>query len=368
MIQRILAIVIKEFIQIFRDKTNWIIIFVMPCIQLILLGFAVTMDVKNLPIGILDLDHSYYSRQLIERCRNADVFRFDGLRFSYQAIESDLQRGKIRSALVIPDGFSEHIVHREPARLLIVSDAVDGNSARISVGYLSQIVKVFFETGLGPKIGTGPIQLETRMLYNNNLESRPYIVPGILAVLMMMVTMFLSAVNLIRERETGTLEQLLVTPVRGIELLIGKVLPFIALGFVLLNVGILAEGLIFGVWMRGSLLLFYGFGLIFMMTSLGLGMLISTLFSTQQQAMLTGLFLAFFFILLSGFFVPIANMPDWVQVVTYLCPLRYYMVVTRAIYLKASGLSVLWQEAVILFFYGVTVLGVASLCFKKRAQ
>jgi ABC-2 type transport system permease protein len=361
----------KEFRQIFREKANLGIIFVMPFLQLVILGFAITMDVKNIDMVIVDHDRSAYSQRITEAFSANRTFRYLGNAADEKAAIKLLDTGRIKLCIVIPSAFEKDLNSRAFPDLQILVDGVDGNSAGIALGYATIVIKSLQEEQL--KIiargvtGTGQIvNLQPRMFYNPNLESKQNVVPGIVAILLSMITMILTAINIVREREKGTMEQLLVTPIRNYELILGKVLPFAILGLILFSIGLLSSGLIFGIWPIGNIFLLYFFALIFMMTTLGLGILVSTVAQTQQQAIFIVWFFALASILLSGFFIPIENMPDWVQWITYLNPVRYFMEIVRGIYLKGSGLLSFWQELVIMTIYSVTVLSFAIMRFKKR--
>ncbi|MFA5928299.1 MAG: ABC transporter permease [Candidatus Margulisiibacteriota bacterium] len=370
-VQRILYLMQKEFRQIFREKANLGIIFVMPFLQLVILGFAITMDVKNIDMVIVDHDRSAYSQRITEAFSANRTFRYLGNAADEKAAIKLLDTGRIKLCIVIPSAFEKDLNSRAFPDLQILVDGVDGNSAGIALGYATIVIKSLQEEQL--KIiargvtGTGQIvNLQPRMFYNPNLESKQNVVPGIVAILLSMITMILTAINIVREREKGTMEQLLVTPIRNYELILGKVLPFAILGLILFSIGLLSSGLIFGIWPIGNIFLLYFFALIFMMTTLGLGILVSTVAQTQQQAIFIVWFFALASILLSGFFIPIENMPDWVQWITYLNPVRYFMEIVRGIYLKGSGLLSFWQELVIMTIYSVTVLSFAIMRFKKR--
>ncbi|MDD5457494.1 MAG: ABC transporter permease [Candidatus Margulisbacteria bacterium] len=374
MIQRILYLVQKEFRQVFREKANLAIIFVMPFIQLVILGFAITTNVKNLDMVIVNKDLTDYNHEIIDAFSSTDIFNVLGVINSQQSALADLNSGRIKAAVIIPEDFTRQLKSGQTPQLQAVFDGVDGNSAGVAAGYVTQIVGRLQKTWLQEKsvyTASRPraihqINLVPRMLYNDNLESSFNIVPGVLAMLLTMITLFLTAVNIVREKEKGTLEQLLVTPIKGGELILGKIIPYAVLGFILLNVGILTSGIIFGIWIKGNLILLYLLSIIYMMTTLGLGILFSTVARTQLQAMMMAFFYSFFSIMLSGFFIPIENMPDVIQAFTYCMPLRYFMQVTRGIFLKASGLSALWPEMVMLTIFGVGILVVASLRFRKR--
>ncbi|HCT85598.1 MAG TPA: ABC transporter permease [Candidatus Margulisbacteria bacterium] len=367
--RNILYLIQKEFRQIFRLKANLVIIFVMPFIQLVILGFAITTDVKNISTMYVDMDRSQLSRKIIRTVSSGEFFTIKGSTDQTEAAVKKMDSGKIKLAIVIPQHFENNVLSGETPEIQAIVDGVDGNTAGIALGYLTQIFKQLQRNMTMAIPSAQPrhiIETQTRMLYNPNLDSVYNIVPGIMVMLLTMITVFLASINIVREKEIGTLEQLLVTPIKGRELIVGKIIPFAIMGFVMLNVGMLAAGLIFGIWMKGNLLLLYVISVLFMLSTLGVGIFISTIATNQQQAMFYAWFFSIFAILLSGFFIPIENMPPWVQIVTYLDPLKYFMDVIRGIYLKGSGVSDLVPEIISLSLYGSTMLSLAIIRFHKR--
>lgn len=371
--QRILYLMQKEFRQIFRDKANLVIIFIMPFIQLVLLGFAITMDVKNIRMTVVDQDHSIMSRQIISAYSYNNTFRFQGLAGSVKQAIKWLDLGQVKLIVVVPQKFTKDLKNGRVPSIQTIYDGVDGNSAGITNGYVTKIMQSL-QTQWLPEISKVKLKrlhivnLEPRMLYNPELVSTNNIVPGIISLLLTMVTLFLTTVNIVREKEIGTLEQLSVTPIKNQELIIGKILPFAILGFLLFNVGLLAAGLIFNIWLKGSLLLLYLACFIYMLTTLGLGIFLSTVSASQQQAMFYAWFISLFSIMLSGFFVPIENMPDVIRLMTYLNPTRYFMEIVRGIILKASGLNALWPELLAMLVFGSVIITSAVASFHKRLK
>jgi ABC-2 type transport system permease protein len=365
----------KEFRQIFREKTNIVIIFVLPFIQLVLLGFAITTDVTNISTMIVDQDHSQLSRRMIDAFSTTKTFTCTAVGNSIHAAIAKMDRGQIKLIVVIPPHFQRDVKMGSVPNIQLILDGVDGNSAGISNGYAARALLTLqrewlneLPSVLRKKLSLHLITVQPRMLYNPELKSQNNMVPGILVLLLTMITMFLTTINVVREKEMGTMEQVLVTPVTSFELIVGKVLPFAILGFALFNVGLLAAGLIFGIWLKGNLLLLYALSLVYMLTTLGLGIFISTIAASQQQAMFFAWFFSIFAILLSGFFVPIENMPGWVQAITCLNPTRYFMIVVRGIVLKGAGLTALWSELGMMSLLGVVILGSAIAKFQKRLQ
>ncbi len=368
---RIICLIKKEFHQIFREKAFIGIIFGMPFIQIVILGFAVSTDVRNVPIAFVDWDNTPVSRKVIDVFTETESFTNIGTLGSEKEAVDWIDRGRIQMAIIIPPHFQRDMHNGRSPAIQTISDGVDGNTAGIALAYAGRITaklkeEFYTEAGLMP---VNPIQRTTlipQMRYNPELESKNNIVPGIIGILVTMITSFLTGMAIVREKEIGTLEQLMVTPIKKHELILGKIIPFAVVGFLLMNVGILAAGLIFGLWMKGSLLSLYGIALIFMLSTLGLGIFASTLAHTQQQAMFVTWFFTIFALLLSGFFIPIENMPKVIQAVTYLNPLRYFMIVIREIYLKGTPLIHLWKQALFMIMFGLTVILAASVRFRKR--
>jgi len=372
---RILYLIQKEFRQIIREKAFIGIIFVMPFIQIVILGFAITTDVKNVAIGFVDHDHTSMSRRLTDAFIKTESFTFSGYAASSKQAIEWLDRGKVKLVMIIPPNFERDIKDRQKPSLQILLDGVDGNSTGISMAYSNQIISGLQQdlvseasiSGSGPR-SQSPVSILTRMMYNESLESINHIIPGIIGLLITIITAFLTGMSIVREKEIGTLEQLMVTPIRKFELILGKIFPFLLVSLLLVSVGILAAGLIFGLWMRGSVMSLYAMSVVFSLSTLGLGIFASTLAKTQQQSMFIVWFFMVVSLLLSGFFVPIENMPKWVQTVTYLNPLRYFMIVIREIYLKGTPLIYLWKEALAMLVFGLTTFFLATLRFSKRVS
>ena len=372
--RRVFYLVQKEFRQIRREKAYIGIIFLMPFVQLIILGYAITTDVRNIGVVVVDHDHTSYSRTIISAIDNCDTFNLLGVVGREAEARLQLDRGEAMVAIIVPPHFGRDMVNGEQPAIQLLLDGVDGNSSGVALGYMmgyfSNLQQKWFPECpvLVQKAGTMHlIELEQRMWYNENLVSINHVVPGILSVLLTMITLFLTAMNVVREKEIGTMEQLLVTPIRGWELILGKVLPFVLIGFLLLNVGILAVELIFQIPLQGSLWLLYFTSLLFMLSMLGMGIFISTIARTQQQAMFIAWFLSIFTILLSGFFIPVENMPDAIQMLTYGNPLRYFMSIIRAIYQKGSELPVLLDEIVGMSTIALITISLAIARLRKRS-
>lgn len=370
---RVLYMMQKEFRQIARDKSMRAILFVMPLIQLLLLGNAVTTDVKELRLAIVDLDHSPDSRFVMERLMHARAFTVVAMPVDPRAILPMMDRGEIQAAVTIPLGFQKELRARGGPAIQVLVDGIDGNTAGIALGYVNSIIQdlqVRF-IGTDPLLsrqmqGTHMVSIEHRFWYNPQLESRLYTVPGIIALILTIITTFLTSMGLVREKELGTLEQVMVTPISGSQLLLGKILPFAILGFVEIMISMAFVYFIFDIGVVGSIPLLLAESVLFILTTLGLGMLVSTVAETQQQAVFLAWFFMIFMILLSGFFIPIENMPTTVQWLSSANPLRYYITVVREIYLKGAPLDALWRETLAMAGFGFVVFSLAVWRFRRR--
>lgn len=335
--------------------------------QLIVMGSAITNEVKNITLVVVDEDRSPSSRRIIYKFRAVPLFEYLGEYPSTEEAVRSLDDGTAKTAIVIPRCFERDMLKGESPSLQVLIDGVDGNSAGISLGYIltmaAGIQKGWVMTR-GMKLSG--IEVVPRYFYNPQLESTLNFVPGLIGLLLLMITTMLTAVNIVREKEMGTLEQLMVTPLSGVELIIGKIIPYAVLGLMQFSMGIIAARVVFGITMAGNILLLYGITLLFIMSTLGLGIFFSTVANTQQQAMFVAWFSMVFTLLLSGFFVPIKNMPRFVQYLTYLNPLRYFITVLREIYLKGTPFRYLWREAAVMGGMGVALIVTSSLRFNRR--
>ncbi|MHB2150557.1 ABC transporter permease [Calditrichota bacterium LG25] len=367
--QRLLYLIQKEFRQIVREKIFIGIIFVMPVLQLVVIGLAVTTDVKNVSTVLVDEDNASFSRRLEDVLQTSDVFYYLGRLPNVAAARAWITEGKAQLAIVIPPGFEREVKSGRFPKIMTLIDGVDGNSAGVTAAYVNLLARRL-QREWGPQ--TRPLQnihlltLETRMLYNPDLKSVNNIVPGILAMLIMIITSYLTGMSIVREKEIGTLEQLMVTPIRNWELLAGKIIPLALIVMAVFNVGMVAARLIFGLWIKGGILGLELMAALFALSGLSLGILISTVARTQQQAMFLAWFFMVFSLLLSGFFIPIENMPPTIQAITYLNPARYFMVIIREIYLKGTPLKYLWGQAAAMTVFGALMFILASLRFQKR--
>ena len=381
--QRLRCLVRKEFLELRQNPRLFGIVIVAPIIQLTMLGYAASTDVKDVPVVVADGDRSPASRTLIARFDASRNFTIVDTVTTVAEVDHYLQRGDAWIALAIPAGYGTAIESRRPVALQVIADGSDSNSTTVALGYATALVGEYAaeimrgspppaaaETPAGqtPPAQAGAIDLRVRVWFNSQLESRYFMIPGVLALLLLIVTSNLASMAIVREKELGTLEQLNVTPLRRWELIVGKLLPYgvIALIDVLLVTAVAVFW--FEVPLRGSFLLLLAMSLIYVLCTLSLGLFISTVSDTQQQAMMTA---TFFFltpmIYLSGFIFPIENMLHAIQYATYLIPLRYFLVIVRGIFLKGIGLDLLWPQAAALAAWGFVVLGLAVMRSRKRS-
>ncbi len=375
--QVIAQFIIKELLQMMRDKKMFSVIFIAPIFQLLLLGYGVNMDVDVVHTTVFDQDKTAASRELIRNFKESGYFHIDYYSSDYKEVTDLLNDGKTLVAIVIPKDFEKKINRRETVSLQTIFEGSDGNTASISLGYIQNITNRFSQKILldtrdkyGMKIPVaGSIIPEVRVWYNPEMKTRNYMIPGIMGLLLMITTISLMSMAIVKEREIGTLEQLIVTPLKTYQMLFGKLIPFTLIGFVLLLIVMLIMTQWFGIIVRGNPLFLLFAALLFVLSNLGLGLFISTVSKTQQQAMMVSVFAIMMpMIFLSGFAFPIENMPQVIQYITYLIPLRYFITILRGIILKGIGFSSLWLETLILFVMGVILLIMSSLRFTKKIE
>ena len=377
--QRLRFLVWKEFLELRKDPKLFGVVIVAPILQLTLLGYAATTDVRDVPLVVADGDRSRSSRELIARFEGSQNFTVLDVVSTVNDVEPYLERGRAWLALSIPAGYGVQVATGIPVTLQVIADGSDSNSTTVALGYATSLIGGYAQELVearaatapetdGPVVRTGSIDPRIRIWFNPQLESRHFMIPGVLALVLLVVTANLASMAIVREKELGTLEQLNVTPLRRWELIAGKLLPYgvIAMVDVLLVVAVAVFW--FEVPLRGSFALLLAMSLLYVICTLALGLFISTISDTQQQAMMTA---TFFFltpmIYLSGFIFPIENMPQVIQVFTYLIPLRYFLVIVRGIFLKGVGLDLLWPQAAALAAWGLIVLALAVSRSRKRA-
>lgn len=356
-------ILVKELLQLARDPKILPILFIAPVLQLFILGYAATTDIKRVELAVCDLDRTASSRALVEAFTASTYFRVVRTVDSQSDLDRSIESGEARLALTVPPGFGAERSAGRPGTVQFVADGSDATSGTAGLSYGTTILQqVTREDGVAPLVELRPI-----VLYNPDLLSKNFMVPGVLAMIIMVMTMMLTSMALVRESELGTMEQLLVTPFTPSHLIVGKLVPYALVGLVEILTAMPVVLFLFEVPMRGSYLVLFLLTLPFMLCTLGLGLLVSTLSRTQQQAMMLS---AFVFMLpqiyLSGFVFPIQNMPAAFQAITVLVPLRYYVVILRGVFLKGVGLGVLWPQALALLGLGVAILALARLRFRRR--
>jgi ABC-2 type transport system permease protein len=371
---RLLAIIRKEFIHIARDPRTLALTFVMPLVMLLLLGFAATNDVRNVPLAVWDQDRSAASRELIEAYRAADYFELAFDTGSDTEIEQLITDGSAHVGMIIPPDYGATLAaggSTEIAFIIDGSDPLVAQTALAAASQLGQAASVRVVTERLAERGQGgtfvlPIDVRTQVWYNPDLKSSHYMVPALIGVIMLFLSVVLTSTAIVRERERGTIEQLIVTPIRSSELLVGKLTPYVLLAFLnmveILTIGVL----LFGVPIAGSIPLLLAAAALFLVTPLGIGLLISTVAKSQQEAIILSMFFLLPNIFLSGFFFPIAAMPGWLQAITYLFPLQYFLTVVRGIVLKGAAMAELWPQVVALVAYGTVVMTLAARRFHKR--
>lgn len=379
--ERIFAIIRKELSQLFRNRRTRMFLFVPPMFQLIIFGYAVNMDVDNLRMGWMDMDQSPQSHNLLASFQGSGRFLLTALPRSEKEIQSVLDRGDAQVIVRVGPGFGRDILLGRPTSVQILVDGTNSNTASLASAYTSQLVGAYSASVATPQMqsrmmaraGMGTLSLKigrvtdsARVWFNPDLKSRNYFVPGVICNLIMVVTVMLTAMAIVREKEIGTMEQLMVTPIRPMELMIGKMVPAALVGMMDLALMTTAALLIFSIPFRGNPLVLVASAALFLLTSLGMGLFISTIASTQQQAIMSSSLIAIPTFMLSGFAYPIRNMPIAVQYLTYLNPLRYLIEIVRGIFLKGTGVSVLWPQMLTLAVYGMVVMGLSATSFRKK--
>ncbi|GAB4221616.1 MAG: ABC transporter permease [Spirochaetales bacterium] len=387
--KRIGRLIRKEFLQVRRDRRMLPIIFVSPILQLLLLGYAANLDVRDVPLLVCDMDDTVESRAVVDSLFAAGYFVPAGSVSDYRQIEGRIDAGLAQIGIGIPRGFGASLYRQEGGAVQVLVDGADANSAGIALSYAVSILQNRIQE-LGSRVRAAPpaagfdgsglqssfgrrslsgVEGKIHVWFNPDLRSRNYFVPGILALLLMVLTMLLTSLAVVKEKERGTLEQLSVTPIRKWEFILGKLIPFAIIGFIDVLLVLAAARFLFGLKPAGNPFLLLGLSCLFLLSTLGLGLLVSTLVRNQQQAMMSSVFFVLMpMLFLSGFIFPIDTMPRVIQGISYLLPLRYYFVIIRGIFLKGAGIEALWDQALILFGLGVGILSLSILRFRKRGS
>jgi ABC-2 type transport system permease protein len=371
---RFASILRKEFIQIARDKRTLVMILVIPIMQLFLLGYSATSDVRNVPLAVYDQCQCAESRTLLDAYRAADYFKLAYMVGSETEIRTLIEQGDARGGLIIPPDYNTSLAqgNAQVAFILDGSDATTGTTALAAATLIgqSQATRLMLErlerSGMNPSLFQPPLQVQTRVWYNPDLVSSQFMIPGVIGMILYAITSILTATAVVRERERGTIEQLIVTPIRPWELVVGKILPYAILA-IFNTLEVLAIGhWWFGMPVRGSLSLILACSGLLVLSGLGIGLFASTIANTQQEAMLTVWMTLLPSIFLSGFFFPLEAMPQFLQWVSYIIPLRYYLIIIRALLIKGVGAGAIWSEILALAVFGIVIMSAASFRFRKR--
>ncbi len=371
----LLRIIKKEFLQFIRDPKMFRIVLIAPVVQLVLLGYAANLEVKVIHTAVYNQSKGTTSRNLLRELKATGYFHLDYYVNNYKELQKLIDRGNVVLGLVFDKDFDSNIGASRKASIQAVFDASDGNTATISAGYLQAAIQKFnrkislITLSKKGKEVRFPANIEpiTRVWFNPELKTRIFMVPGIMSLLLMIITITLTSLAIVKEKEIGTFDQLIVTPIKPYQLILGKFIPFVAVGLIVIVIVLTAMAVVFNISVKGSLLFLFASSLIFVLSTLGLGLFISTVTKTQQQAMMIATFGVMMpMIYLSGFAFPIVNMPVSIQYITYLIPLRYFIEIIRGVILKGLGLADLWTQFVILIFFGILILFLSSLRFKKK--
>ncbi len=367
---RIREMVRKEFIQLFRDKRNRPILIIAPLVQLLVFGYVVNYDIKDIRVALIDQSRTRESRLMTDAFTASGIFRITSRPATPGELEELLFIGKVDLGIKIPPDFSDRIRRGETADVQILADGSMSNMASVRISYtvmvLDRLNTALIKELHGREIKYGKIDARIRTWYNPNLDSQNFFVPGIVAFVVMLISLLMTSIAIIKERENGTMEQLIVTPLKPIELIIGKTIPYTIISLAQMVLVMLFALFWFDVPLAGSIPDLFLATCLFLLSTLGVGLFISTVSKTQQQAMMTTFFFILPFFMLSGFVFPIANMPEIVQWLTYLNPLRYFLVIIRGIFLKGVGLNILWPQYAALAILGTAVFAGAVGRFRKR--
>ena len=371
---RLLSLIRKEFIQIYRDPRTLGLILIMPIMQLFLLGYAATNDVRNVSLAVYNQDRAPASRELLDAFRASDYFTIKFDVYSEDELRTLIDHGQARVGLIIPPGYTDLIRGGGDAQIAIVLDGTDSTVASTALSSAQLIAQNHSTEILTDRLVRQgrlamlrvPLEVSTQVWYNPDLISAYYMIPGVIGMILYALTSILTANSVVRERERGTIEQLIVTPIRSWELIVGKLVPYIFLAYAM-TIEVMAIGhYVFNVPIRGNILLILGLSGLFLLTSLGIGLLASTFANTQQEAMLVVFMTLLPSIYLSGFFFPLEAMPEILRLISYLIPLRYFLVIIRSLMLKDVGIFALRGEVIALVIYGVLLMGAAAVRFRKR--
>lgn len=371
--KKLLAFIKKELIQVRRDRRMLPIVIVAPIMQLLILGYAVSLDVRDIPVVVMDLDNSVSSRDFLETVFNSGYFIRAGRASSMAEIDDYLDSGRAAVALVVPEGFRRNLLAGKATSFQGLIDGTESQTATVGLNYLEMIARHFNQKlilarleRLGPGLRPVLIQPEVRVFFNPALVSRNFLLPGVFGLLLMVMTVILTAMALVKEYDLGTMEQLIVSPLKPLDIILGKLLPFFIIGTVDIFLIFAVTRFWFRLPLRGSFLLLLGLSFIYMLSTLGVGLFISTITRTPQQAMLASFFFMIPMMLLSGFVFPVENMPRFFQWLTVIIPLRYFLVMLRGIFLKGVGLAALSDETLLLLLLALVINLLSLSRFRRR--
>jgi len=372
MLQRIQRMLIKEFLQMLRDPRMRVAIFGIPVIQMTIMAFALTTDVMNIRTAILDMDKTPASRELIADFDASRYFRVVNVLTADQEIGPLLDCGKVQVVISIPADFQRDILSERTAAVQIITDGTDSNSTAIALGYADTIASAYSNAWQTRRqdmkgITISPIQVGTvtRAWFNPNQESKYYYVPSLIATMLLIFSMLLTSIGIVREKEIGTIEQVMVTPIRGLEFILGKTIPYMITGYISMTIMLCVAYFVFGVHVKGSLLLLYILSGLYLCGNMGIALIISVSAQTQQQALLTSFLILMPCVMLSGFMFPITNMPAAVQYATWLNPMRWYLVILRGIVMKSVGVQILWPAILAQGALSISFIAIAASRFRK---
>lgn len=368
--RKLLYILQKEFIQVFRDKSMLPLIFIVPIMQLLILSYTATFEIKQVRLVVVDHDHSQESRELISKFSGSSFYLITKQLNQYEEAADIIKRGNADQLIVIEPNFAQNLMTEKKAGIQIITDAINGSAASLMSAYATNIVGDYNREIIIKTTAVNivmPIQVQPTYWYNPELNYITYMVPGILVLLVTIIGLFLGSMNLVKEKEIGTIEQINVTPIKKYQFIAGKLIPFWVIANVDLAIGLLLAYFVFQIPVIGSVWLLFGVASIYLVAILSIGLVISTLTNTMQQAMFIAWFFLVIFILMSGLFTPIESMPHWAQVMNYGNPVAYFIRINRMIMLKGSGWSDIQQEVMVLSGYAVLLFTFSILRYRKTA-
>lgn len=370
---RLVSLIRKEIIHILRDRRTLAVMLIMPVIQLILLGYTATTDIRHLHTAVYDADRTEQSRQLIQAYQASDYFEISNYTQNEGEMATLLDRGDVRAGIIIPTGYGDKLLKGSTAQVAFLIDGSDPSVATTAFAASQSVGQALDTKILQQRLGIdltnlGGVEVRPRVWYNPELKSANYMIPALIGLILQFLTVLFTAQTIVREREQGTIEQLVVTPIRSWELIVGKITPFVGIAFLDLTEILIIGAFWFGVPIRGSLLLLAAISFLFLLTTLGLGLFISTVAKTQQEAMLLGFMISLPGIFLSGFFFPLEAMPPVLQALSYLIPLRYMLIILRGIVVKGVGIESFGQQVLGLGVFAIVIMVAASMRFRKSLE